>query len=121
MSEGLQGYPGFIKDIPRGHTKDFAISVSRAGVPVDITGAKFYISFSKELDPAVTPDLELTIDPPTDPLNGKTTGVISDSETLALEPGTYYYTVKYINALGAAYVLDLAQIEVYNTTSNRVT
>ena len=109
---GLNGYPGFISDILRGDTKDFVIEISRNGAAVDISGAKFVIVFKAEFDPEAPAIMTKTIDPPTDPTNGKTDGELTDTETLALSPGQLYYTVRYINPAGKAYVIDMGKIEV---------
>lgn len=117
---GINGYPGFISDFVRGTTKDFIITISRNGAPVDITGAKFYISFAYDQDPNTVPELVVTIDPPTDPTNGRTVGKISGAETWLLNAGTVYYSVRYITAAGDPYVIDMAKIKVAEAVSDQV-
>jgi hypothetical protein len=115
---GINGYPGFISDFVRGTTKDFIITISRNGVPVDITGAKFYVSFAYDRDPDTAPELVVTIDPPTDPTNGKTIGKITGAETWALTAGTVYYSLRYITDSGDAYVFDMAKSKVSEYVSD---
>jgi hypothetical protein len=117
---GINGYPGFISDFVRGTTKDFIISISRDGQPVDITGSKFYITFAYDQDPATAPALEIVIDPPTNPTEGKTLGEITDTDTWSLNAGSVYYSVRYINASGAAYVIDMAKIKVNEAISDQL-
>ena len=117
---GINDFPGFLKDFVRGSTKNFIIAVSKAGVPVDITGAKFYVSINTVQDPDVTPIIELTIDPPTDPINGKTLGVLTDEQTFSLPVATYYYSVKYITPLGAGYVIDMGKVKALQAVSSRL-
>ncbi len=120
---GVAGYPGFLKDFVRGSTVDFTISVSRknpdTGVitPLDITGARFIVTISLKQDSGVDPSLVIVIDPPTDPINGITEGSISDSQTFELPANNYYYSVRYINVTGAAYVIDMGRIKVYEGLS----
>jgi len=117
---GLFSYPGFLGDIVRGDTRDFMIAITQDGSEVDITGGKFYVTIAADLDPDTTPELEILIDPPTDPTHGKTSGTISDTETYALEASVYFYSVRFINAAGAAYVLDIGQINIYDGVSSRI-
>lgn len=117
---GLNNFPGFLTDIVQGSTKDFVISIRKDGAPVDITGSKFYLTIDTDRDISTTPLLEIIIDPPTDPVNGKTTGTISDSDTLSLPVGTVYYSVRYINPAGKAYVIDLGKIKVLAGVSSRI-
>lgn len=117
---GIFSYPGFLGDIIRGDTRDFMISITREGVEMDITGCKFYITLATDLDPETVPELEIEIDPPTDPLHGKTEGVITDTETYDLVAGLYYYSVRFINASEAAYVLDIGTLNVYDGVSGRL-
>lgn len=117
---GINGFPGFINDFVRGTTKDFKITMSQDGVPIDITGCKFYITIAVDLDPETIPDLEITIDPPTDPLNGATTGTITDTQTYALTAQTYVYSVRFINIAGAAYVIDMGKLKVLEAVSSRI-
>jgi hypothetical protein len=117
---GINGYPGFIGDFVRGTTKDFVITVSRDGVPVDITGSKFYISFAYDVNPNTPPELVIIIDPPTHPTEGKTIGQITDTETWSLNAGTVYYSVRYIDPTGQAYVIDMAKIKVNEAVSDQI-
>lgn len=117
---GINGFPGFISDFVRGTTRDFHISVKKDGEAVDITGCKFYITFSEACLPVETPQLEIIIDPPSSPLTGETIGVIADDQTLTFKAQTYYYSVRFINASGSAYVVDMGKIKVKEAISERV-
>lgn len=117
---GINNYPGFISNFVRGTTKDFIITIKREGNPVDITGAKFYISFAYDQDPDTIPELVISIDPPSDPINGRTIGKISGNETWSLRAGTVYYSVRYITAAGDPYVIDMAKIKVIEAISDQV-
>lgn len=122
---GIEGYPGFISDIVQGSTRDFVITMKRLlnGVktPIDLTGAKFYITFAYDNDKDTAPEFTVTIDPPTDPLNGITTGSIPASDTLVLQPGKIYYSVRYISSAGKPYVIDMAKISIIPAISDQVT
>ena len=115
---GINNYPGFLSDFVRGTTKDFTIRISKNGEPVDITGSKFVLTISTQQKPDNVPDLEIVIDPPTHPTEGSTTGRVTDSQTFALSAGTYYYSIRYVNSLGHAYVIDMGKIRVYEAVSN---
>ncbi len=116
---GLYNYPGFLGDIIRGDTLDFMITMKdSAGDPLDISGSKFYLTFDTALDPDGTPFLQITIDP-TDPTEGKTTGEVTDDQTFSMQPGTWFYSIRFINALGAAYVLDIGRIKVRDGVSGK--
>lgn len=117
---GINGFPGFITDIVRGSTRDFHIAMTKNDVPVDITGSQFYVTFREVIDPIAEPTLEILIDPPTAPLDGETVGVITDEQTYALPVCTLYYSVKFINSDGAAYVIDMGKIKVLEAISSRL-
>lgn len=110
---GIDGFPGFISGFTRGSTKDFVIQVKKDGEAIDITGAKFVLSFAQELTADKAPDLSITIDPPTDPTDGKTEGQITSDESWSLAAENYYYTVRYINPDGDPYVIDRGYIKVF--------
>jgi hypothetical protein len=108
---GVNGFPGFLTDFTRGTTKDFEIRISKNGEPIDITGAKFIIAFAQSF--ADEPVLRIDIDNPTDPVEGKTVGEITDTDSLSLDPGKWCYSVKYINPTGKSYVIDQGKIKLY--------
>lgn len=132
---GINGYPGFITDFPRGHTKKFVIEMTRdvqdpedpdnedatIEEPIDLTGCKFYVTFDEDLDTDTAPLIEVEIDPPTDPLNGRTTGVITDTQSFGLEGGNkLYYSVRFINMDGETFVIDMGRIKILNAVSHRI-
>lgn len=121
---GLNGFPGFISDIVQGSTRDFTIKIQRnvddVITPVDLTGAKFYVSFAYDEDKDTVPEFVVTIDPPTDPTNGITIGTILASDTIDLTPGLMYYSVRYINPAGKPYVIDMGEIEIFPAVSDQV-
>lgn len=117
---GINGFTGFISDFVRGTTKDFFISIQRNGEIANITGCKFYVTFSKSINPTQDVALEIIIDPPTSPLTGETTGTITDTETFSLSAGIYYYSVRFVNSEGATYVIDMGQVKVYEAVSGRL-
>lgn len=110
---GIDGFPGFLRDFTRGTTKDFTIRITKDGAAVDITGAKFIVAFVEELKEEQTPALRKEITSLTDPGNGETTGEITDTESLALTAGKWYYTVRYITSAGKTYVIDKGKIKLY--------
>jgi len=126
---GLDGFPGFIQDIVQGTTRDFVIEITRDVLdvggnvigeePVDITGSKFYITFDYARDIAVTPALEIIIDPPSDPLLGKAVGKVSDDESALLNVGNIYYSVRWVTASGDTYPIDIAKIKILAGVSDR--
>ncbi len=118
---GIENYPGFISDFVRGTTKDFVITITRDGQPVDLTGSKFYISFAYDMDPDTAPELVITIDPPTDPVNGRTVGKITGQQTWSLRDGVVYYSVRWITAAGDPYVIDMGKIKVGVPISDQLT
>jgi len=121
---GIEGFPGFISNIVQGSTRDFSITMKRSvdGVltPIDITGAKFYISFAYDRDVDTAPEFVVTIDPPTDPTNGITLGEIPASDTANLTPGNIYYSVRYISPSGKPYVIDQGKIKILPGISDQV-
>ncbi len=121
---GIKGFPGFIGDLVQGSTRDFTITMQRSVDDVlsviDITGAKFYVSFAYDTDKDTTPEFVVEIDPPTDPTNGITTGEISASDTIDLTPGTLYYSVRYISPTGKPLVIDMGKIKLYSAISGQV-
>lgn len=117
---GINGFPGFITNFVRGTTRDFYISISKDGAPTDITGCKFYLTISDNVNPNTDPVLEIIIDPPTSPLTGETVGVITDEQTFALSAQTYYYSLRFVNDSDAAYVIDMGKIKVLEAISNRL-
>jgi len=126
---GLEGFPGFLTDFVVGSTKDFTIEITdetvSPAVPVDLTGAKFYITIDANRSTTEPPTVEVVIDPPTDPTNGLTTGSISDSDTLLLGEGDFYYSVRYVTGTnpgpaGKTYVIDLGKINGRPAVSSRI-
>ena len=121
---GLNGFPGFISDIVQGSTRDFTITVQRTvnGVTsaVDLTGAKFYVSFGYDKDIDTAPEFVVEIDPPTDPTNGITLGSIPAADTLDLDVGKIFYSVRYISSAGKPYVIDYARIKILAGISSQV-
>ena len=116
---GINGFAGFISDFIRGTTRDFSIKLSRDGVPIDITDCKFYITFSRDITHLTEPELEIVIDSPTDPINGSTVGKITDDETWLFSVGFLFYSVRFVNAIGDTYVIDMGKIKVIEAISNR--
>ncbi len=126
---GIDGFPGFIKDIVQGSTRDFVIEMAReikdaegnvtGEEPVDLTDSKFFVTFAYDRDPATAPALEITIDPPTDPLDGKTLGAVEDEQSATLNVGRIYYSVRWVNDAGRAYVIDMAKIKILAAISSR--
>jgi len=128
---GMNGYPGYITDFPKGHTKKFSISMSieiddpnnegsKMEEPVDLTGCKFYITFDTDLESTTAPVLEIIVDPPTDPTNGKTSVIINDAQTLGLEAGKIFYSIRFVNADGEAFVIDMGKIKILKSVSTRI-
>ncbi len=121
---GLDGYPGSMGDIVQGDTKKYTITITDntvdPAVPEDITGAKFVITLKTARDKELLPSLEVIIDPPTDPTNGITAGKLSDTQTQALAVGTYYYSIRYIDPIGDAFVIDLGTLEVLAAVSDQI-
>ena len=122
---GLEGYPGFLSDITQGSTRDFIIKLSRKLdndiiEPIDLTGSKFYITFDKDRNVGTSPVLEISILIPTDPENGLTTGKITASQSMNLEIGGYFYSVRWINTLGDPYVIDLGIININPGVSDKL-
>jgi hypothetical protein len=116
---GINGFPGFITDFVRGTTKDFTIVLGLGQNPIDITDCKFYITFVTKISPSEIPVLEITIDSPTDPLNGTTTGTITDEQTYSLEARKYYYSVRFEKQNGATYVIDMGKVTVFEAITNK--
>lgn len=114
MAEGLNGFSGFLSDFVRGTTIDFQIVMSQDGSPIELTGAKFYITFAQDLDTTTAPDLSITISTFSAPATGVATGQITDTQTLALAAGVYYYSVRYVTSGGATYVIDFGTVEVFD-------
>ncbi len=121
MSNGLNGYTGELLDsffpsavIVRGNTVPLYITLDD-GVTVDYTGFKMLLSF----DPTITcddthvPELEISV-PLTDPANGVFTGDLTDDESFAFTPGTMNVSLKYIDADGKAFIVDMAKYKVVN-------
>jgi len=117
---GINGYSGFLSDIVQGNTKDFRISVKLANTPVDITGGKFYLTLATDKNSSTEPTLEIEIIELSDPTNGIAVGTISDTQTTALNTGSYYYSLRYITVAGKAYVMDMGKIKVRPGISARV-
>ncbi len=122
---GIKGFPGFIGDIVQGSTRDFTITIQRNvnGVlsVVDLTDAKFYISFAYDTDKDTEPEFVVTIDPPTNPSEGYTLGTIPASDTIDLTPGKIFYSVRYVTAAGKPYVIDQGKINIVSAISDQVT
>ena len=108
---GRNGYTGFLSNIVQGDTKDFRVAITLEDVAVDITGSKFYLTIDTDEDNTTTPVVEVEITDLSDPVNGITTGSISDTETAKLTPGVIFYSLRYITAAGKAYVLDMGRIK----------
>lgn len=128
---GINGFPGFLSDFPKGHTKKFTIemTVEREDInnpgsvikePIDLTGCKFYLTFDVDLESDTAPPLEILIDPPSDPLNGKTSVVISDTQSASLEAGKMFYSVRFVNADGEVFVIDMGKIKILKSVSTRL-
>lgn len=116
---GIYDFPGFLSDFVRGTTKDFVIRMKLEDVPMDITGSKFYISFGYDINAQTPPEFVVTIDPPSDPVNGETSGKITSAQTASLKVGHVYYSVRWVNALGDPYVIDMGKIEVQASISDQ--
>ena len=123
---GFAGYPGFITDFFQGTAKKFVIHIRRK-LPngtyedVDLTGSKFYVTLARDRDTTTAPDIEVTIDPPTDPTHGKTVGEIQPAQSMAVDPGLYYYTVRWISGAADPIVIDAGCVKIMKAVSNRVT
>lgn len=118
---GINNYVGVLKDIVRGNTIRFLIKVRNDdGSIVDITGGKVYLTLSSKLDPTFTPELEILIDPPTNPIYGETEIVVTDTQTFNLTKGSYYYSIRYINDIGETKILDMGRIKVLEAVSGRI-
>ena len=125
---GLNGFPGFIKDIVHGTTRDFVIEITRdlkdtngnviGEEPVDLTGSKFVVTFDYDKNITTSPVLEIIIDPPSDPLNGKTIGKITSDQTATLETKSIYYSIRWITASGDTYPIDMGKIKILPAISN---
>ncbi len=126
---GLDGFPGFIKDIVQGTTRDFVIEITRdifdvdgnviGEEPVDLTGSKFYVTFDYDREVGTTPALEILLDPPSDPLEGRAVGKVSDDQSMVLSIGNIFYSVRWITAGGDTYPIDLAKIKILAGVSDR--
>lgn len=117
---GINNFVGFIQNFTRGTTKDFIIKISQNGEPVDITGSKFYVSFAYDQDPDTAPEFVIEIDPPTDPLNGGTSGKITAEQTASLKVGPVYYSVRWINSMGDPYIIDMGKINIMQSVSDQM-
>jgi len=127
---GLEGYPGFLTDFIAGSTKDFVITLTDKTVTphaaVDLTDAKFYLNIASDRDVLTNAggDIEIEFDPLAPAAtSGQAVGSISDSQTLALGVGNFFYSVRYVTSVAngeKTYVLDLGKIKGKPGVSSRV-
>jgi len=120
MAEPINDFNGYLGDFPRGTTVPVEFELVDAdGVAIDVTDCSIYIMLSTSSSGEQAADVETTISP-SDPTNGIFTGDISDTDTLTLTPGTYYYSMKFINAAGKAYTFDQGKIKVFKSVNPRI-
>jgi hypothetical protein len=118
---GINGYKGVLQDFVRGTTVITGIKVQDENQnAIDITGSKFYLTFSTVNNSSIPPLFEIAVDPPTSPINGKTDIKITDTQTLELTPGNYFYSIRYVNSIGEPSVFDMGRVKVYDCISQRI-
>ncbi len=115
----LHSFPGLLSDFPRGTTVPLRFDiVDTEGTAIDVTGGKVYLRISKRQD-GDTADLIVELNPTT-PAEGLFTGRISDTETLSLEHGEYFYSLKFIDSSDDTYTFDMGQIDVFICVHDRI-
>lgn len=116
---GRNGFPGLVGDFPRGTTIPLTFTFKDPdGNPVDVTNCKVYFLLSLNEDG--TPVAIESVMSAADPVNGVIYGEMSDSETLALTANKYYYSLKFIDAAGRAFVFDQGKVKVFEAVNPRV-
>ena len=118
---GINGYNGEILDllfplgvIVRGNTEILDL-VLDDGSTSDYTGFKMLLSFDTVIDctDTNTPDLEIDI-PLVDAGTGAFSGYLTDDQSFEFSPGNMNVSLKYIDADGKAFILDMTKYKVVN-------
>lgn len=120
MAEALyEDYPGLIGDTVQADTIKKTFTFSQDGSAIDVTGYKMYLFVSSSRDGSGGAEYEFD---PSDAVNGKFIVGMTDSQTLALTPGVYFYSIKYVTASPGfeAQTVDMGKFTIRQAINPRV-
>jgi hypothetical protein len=113
-------YPSPLKDFIQGQTIPIVITRKVNGVVSDVTGYKGYVYFSKERNGGGDDDIEIELNPTATPTDGILSGELTDTQTLAMDATTWYYSFRYINPSGQTFVPFIGKVKILEGINPRI-
>jgi len=118
---GINGYPGYVRDIVQGESRKIKVHpifTDENGVvqSVTLSDYDFKITFAADLDTSTPADLEVTV-PAGTGLDSELTTVeinVNATQTAGLPVGEEYYQITMINASDSseAHIMDMGKINI---------